>query len=117
MAGESPSPAATTGAFYGRVYEVVGRIPPGRVTTYGTVSQLVVGHARAARTVGWALHSLSPRLAAEVPWWRVINAQGRISTSCETHTADEQRARLAAEGVAVDGELRVDLKRYGWFGE
>lgn len=116
MAGRSTPRENEPGGFFDRVYDVVRRVPPGRVTTYGTVSQLLMGHSRAARTVGWALHGLSPQQAMEVPWWRVINAQGRISTSCETHSSTEQRSRLEAEGVAVDDRLRVDLARFGWFG-
>jgi methylated-DNA-protein-cysteine methyltransferase related protein len=107
---------ATKGNFFERVYDVVCRVPSGSVTTYGDVSRCLVGHARAARTVGWALHGLPPDRVEVVPWWRVINAAGRISTSCATHTAAEQRQRLEDEGVVVGADLRIDLDRFGWFG-
>lgn len=100
-----------SGEVFAAVYRAVRRVPPGSVTTYGDVSRALFGHARAARTVGWALHALPEDELASVPWWRVISARGVVSTSCETHAAAEQRARLEAEGVRFDGD-RVDLDVY-----
>ncbi len=97
--------------FFDRVYLFVRRIPRGRVATYGQIARLV-GDPRAARTVGWALHALPD--GSRVPWHRVINSAGRISTSCERHTWIEQRARLIEEGIKVDKEGRVDLRRFQW---
>ncbi len=68
---------------------MVAQIPYGKVATYGQIA-LYLGHPRAARTVGWALHALPE--GTETPWHRVINSQGRVSTSCLTHSADLQRA-------------------------
>ncbi len=99
-----------------RIYAVVCAVPSGRVTTYGDVSRILLGHARAARTVGWALHGLPPERVEVVPWWRVVNARGRISTSCAIHTASEQHQRLAAEEIAFGTDGRIDLDRYGWDG-
>jgi methylated-DNA-protein-cysteine methyltransferase-like protein len=111
-----PAGRAESGSFFRSVWDVVRRVPPGRVTTYGAVSGIVTGRPTAARTVGWALHALPEALVDEVPWWRVINAAGRISTSCREHSAEEQRARLEAEGVVFGARERVDLDRFGWFG-
>jgi methylated-DNA-protein-cysteine methyltransferase-like protein len=108
-------PRAEDGSFYDRVYERVRQVPPGRVTTYGTVSEALVGHAGAARTVGWALGALPRERADEVPWWRVINAAGRISISSWPGAADAQRARLEAEGVVFGPDGRTDLDRFGWW--
>ncbi len=76
-------------------------------------------HPHAARTVGWALHSLPPasgggERGTDVPWWRVINSQGRISTSCREHGANVQRELLEAEGVEFDEYGYVDWDRFGW---
>lgn len=105
--------------FYDRVYAVVRRVPPGRVTTYGTVARLL-GQPRAARAVGYALNALPSRAgdlaAAGVPWQRVVNAHGRISLVNREWDAAEQAARLREEGVVVDDTLRVDLDRYFWDG-
>lgn len=103
----APPPAA---GLAHRIKLMVRRIPRGRVATYGQVAALA-GHPRAARAVVWVLHSSSR--AARLPWHRVINARGTISLKPGCGY-EEQRALLMAEGVAFDGEGRVDLRRYGW---
>ena len=103
--------------FFERVYEVVRRVPYGQVATYGQISWLVAGTPHAARTVGWALHGLPEELIDEVPWWRVINAQGRISNSQVRHGAAEQRRRLESEGVTFDEAGRTDLTTFQWDGD
>ncbi len=101
--------------FFEQVYRVVMRIPRGRVATYGQIAALL-GHPRAARTVGWALNGMSDRQAEVVPWQRVINAQGRISISRADLSAALQRRLLEEEGVRFDETEHVDLRRYGWRG-
>ncbi len=85
-------------------------VPRGSVATYGQIAW-VSGHPGAARQVGWILHSLSDKHG--LPWQRIIGASGRISLGCG-HGFEEQRRRLLKEGVAVDAEGRVDLRRYLW---
>jgi len=99
--------------FYRQVYQLVQQIPPGQVATYGQIAALL-GNPRAARAVGWALHRLPDGKSDRVPWHRVINAQGRISTSCREHPACEQRRRLEAEGVRFDAMDRISLGEYRW---
>ena len=94
------------------MYAVVTRIPAGRVMTYGQVA-LVLGMPRAARQVGGALHLLADDGA--VPWHRVVNRHGTISTRCPEHSMWEQAERLRAEGVAVDATLTLDLARHRWW--
>ncbi len=103
--------------FYHQVYAVVRRIPRGRVTSYGRVARML-GRPHAARAVGYALSALAQKResAPPVPWQRVINSQGRISTPNMDGGADLQAALLRAEGVAVDENLRVDLGVYLWEG-
>jgi methylated-DNA-protein-cysteine methyltransferase-like protein len=98
---------------YEAIYEVVRRIPQGRVSSYGRVA-LLAGLPGRARLVGYALHALRNSDGPEVPWWRVINRDGYISNAYEPA---QQRARLEAEGVLVDRRERVDLGRYLWEGE
>ena len=105
--------------FYDQVYAVVRRIPRGRVTSYGRVAEML-GHANAARAVGYALNALrekrdDPRYD-DIPWQRVINSQGRISLPNTEGGADRQAELLRAEGVVVGDDLRVDLKVYLWEG-
>jgi methylated-DNA-protein-cysteine methyltransferase-like protein len=90
-----------------RVYAVVRRIPRGKVATYGQTARLL-DWPHGARTVGWALRALPP--GSDVPWHRVVNAQGRISID----DAARQRRLLEAEGIIFDKEGRIDLNRYRW---
>ncbi len=97
--------------FYRRIYRVVRQIPKGRVGTYGLVSRLA-GRPGAARMVGWALSALSDD--DDVPWWRVVNAAGRISLSAQNHAAVVQRALLLREGVRFGPGGALNLAKYGW---
>lgn len=106
--------AGTDVSFYERVYDTVRQIPHGHVTSYGYISFLIRGDRGAARTVGWALSALPEVFVDEVPWWRVINAQGRISNTRAEHGAVEQRRRLEAEGVVFDERGYVDWEEFGW---
>ncbi len=98
-------------SFFEEVYRVVAMIPPGRVATYGQIAAYL-GNPRGARTVGWALHSTPAGM--DLPWHRVINAQGRIGGPPDGYRAREQRALLEAEGIVFGRGGRIDLKEYGW---
>jgi methylated-DNA-protein-cysteine methyltransferase-like protein len=102
--------------FFQLALEYVKQIPPGEVTSYGQIATLITGSTRGARAVGYALAALSEEDARVVPWWRVINAQGRISNSHAHRGASRQRDLLEAEGVRFDADDRVDFARYGWDG-
>lgn len=100
-------------SFFTQVYKVVGLIPPGRVATYGQIAR-ILDMPRSARTVGWALRALPE--GHDVPWQRVVNAQGTISFSRDSAGAAIQRALLEDEGIIFDKQGRIDLKVYGWKG-
>lgn len=97
--------------FYQRVYELTRQIPSGKVVTYGQVATLL-GHARAARAVGYALRYLPH--GSDVPWHRVINHQGQISPRFPADSPRLQRLLLEAEGIVFDDQARVDLSIYRW---
>jgi len=105
----------TMPSFFDQVYAVVRQIPPGKVTSYGQVAALL-GHPRAARTVGWALAALREQEEPDVPWQRVINAQGRVSIRNLEHAPEEQQMLLEAEGIEFSERGTIDWKRYGWDG-
>lgn len=95
-----------TNSLYDRIYDVVRRIPRGRVATYGQVAA-EAGLPGQARLVGYALHNLPHD--TDVPWHRVVNARGGISLDKKFGAGQLQRALLEAEGVTFDGHGRIDL--------
>ncbi len=92
------------------LYAALAQIPRGRVVSYGQLAQLA-GLGRAARWVGRILSQLPDGTA--LPWHRVLAADGRISLPAGSPSGDQQRARLAAEGVLIHNQ-RVDMRRHGW---
>ncbi|MBI1318081.1 MAG: methylated-DNA--[protein]-cysteine S-methyltransferase [Candidatus Hydrogenedens sp.] len=94
--------------FYDAVYAIVRDIPRGKVMAYGQIAT-ILGVPRAARAVGYALKACD---AKQVPWQRVINAQGRISGHGERPAL--QRALLEKEGIRFDADGACDLKRKQW---
>ena len=94
-------------AEYEAYYAAIRAIPMGRVMTYGDVAK-AAGHPRQARRVGYALSACRD---PSVPWWRVVNAQGRISRGGGRlpEDADLQCDLLQGEGVEIDLEGRIDL--------
>lgn len=101
-------------SLFERIHLVVACVPPGNVATYGQIAQIACGTIRGARTVGWALHGLTDAQAEVIPWWRIINAQGRISTTCREHSAELQRQLLETEGIVFDTSGRTSLADYAW---
>jgi methylated-DNA-protein-cysteine methyltransferase-like protein len=96
---------------YDAIYDVVRRIPRGRVATYGQVA-LLAGLGRSARLVGYALHALPD--GARLPWHRVVNALGAISVRSEAGPEGVQRLLLEREGLRFDRRGRLDLSRCLW---
>ena len=88
------------------VYALVRCIPPGKVLTYGQVARLL-DVPRGARAVGWAMRALPN--GTDVPWHRVINAKGGISTGYAENGELVQRTLLEAEGVQFDAEGHTKL--------
>lgn len=93
-----------------RVRALVARIPPGRVMTYGQLALLAGGPGN-ARQVGFILHG---QAGAGLPWQRVVNAQGMLSTY-KIGLGETQRALLEAEGVSFDPGGKLDLARLQWW--
>ncbi len=103
---KSGEPRVVGPGFHAKVYEVVRRVPRGKVTTYGDVAG-ALGSRRVARQVGFALAALDLATVPPVPWHRVINGQGRLSYRGDVGRGSEQEVRLVAEGVRFDDQGRV----------
>ena len=93
-----------------RVFELVRRIPAGRVMTYGQIAE-ILGEGYTPRTVGFVMHAADEETT---PWHRVINSQGGCSTGRIVLPPDKQQRMLESEGVEFDARGRCDLKRYRW---
>jgi len=102
-----PRGRKSSGAVFARVHAWVAKIPRGKVATYGQLSELIDGRLSPVG-VGWALRAGG----AELPWHRVVNASGGLST--ETETPGRQRALLVAEGVRFGPDGKIDLLRHQW---
>ena len=97
----------SAGAFTS-VYKLVRRIPRGRVMTYGQIATLLENRL-SPRAVGWAMNGC-PR---DVPWQRVVNAQGGCSTDrLPEAPTGLQRHLLEAEGVEFSDNGTLDLEVY-----
>ncbi len=99
-----------------QVWEIVKRIPAGMVCTYGRIAGMIsppnkmdpkAYKAFGARWVGGAM----AQCPDDVPWWRVINAQGKIS---DRPSALRQRELLEDEGVIFDDKDKINLKIFLW---
>ena len=96
-----------------KIYRLVLRIPRGRVMTYGQIARLLE-ERYSPRLVGWAMHA-TPSDARNIPWHRVINSRGGISTGRVILTEpDVQRLMLEAEGVVFNASGHCELSVYQW---
>ena len=93
------------------ILAVVSQIPKGKVASYGQIAKLA-GLPKHARLVGRVLGQIEDRTA--IPWHRVINSQGKMSTTQLTEHGDHlQQILLLSEGVVVING-RVNLKPFAW---
>jgi len=93
-----------------RVYDIVRQIPAGRVMTYGQIAE-ILGEGYTARTVGYVMHGAD---SENVPWQRVINAQGKCSTGKMTLPVNLQQSLLESEGIAFNANGKCDLNVVLW---
>lgn len=96
----------TPTSLYERVYEIVEKIPKGKVTTYGEIGKKL--HIT-PRVVGFALHA-NPD-SQLVPCHRVVNKEGRVAPGYAFGGQGIQKKRLLSEGIEFTDELHVDLEK------
>jgi methylated-DNA-protein-cysteine methyltransferase-like protein len=96
---------------YSQFYEIIKKIPKGKVATYGQIAALA-GYPGYARQVGYALNSLPE--GSDVPWHRVINSKGMVSVRKTGGHENIQRILLEDDGIIFDKNHRVSLKKFQW---
>ncbi|WP_236860236.1 MGMT family protein [Candidatus Formimonas warabiya] len=99
--------------FFARVYEIVGKIPEGKVATYGLIA-LLLGQPRNGRVVCWAMRAAP--LEMHLPCHRVVNKTGTLAPDYVFGRKEIQRALLEREGITFTKDGKVDLARHLWDG-
>ena len=94
-----------------KIYDVVRRIPEGKVATYGQIAAMA-GNSRWSRVVGYALH-VNPEPGV-IPCHRVVDRLGRPSSAFAFGGVQVQLELLRQEGVEADENGRIDLDKYQW---
>lgn len=94
---------------FDKIYEVVRRIPKGRVATYGQIA-LAAGNPRWARVVGYALH-VNPD-PESIPCYRVVNREGRVSSAFAFGGENIQVELLKNDGVTFIDDTHVDMEKF-----
>jgi methylated-DNA-protein-cysteine methyltransferase-like protein len=100
--------------FFERVYIVVRQIPYGKVTSYGAIAK-VLGAARSARMVGWAMnaaHNLE-----DVPAHRVVNRKGLLTGKHHFDGTNLMQQLLESEGVVVENNQIMNFEAVFWMPE
>lgn len=97
--------------FFSKVYEIVAKIPEGKVATYGQIAAMI-GERGNARVVGWAMKAAP----ANLPCHRVVNRLGQMSPEYVFGSQRLQRDILASEGVLFREDGTIDLKKCLWDG-
>lgn len=98
-------------SFYNQVWDMVKKIPRGKVATYGQIAVLC-GSPRASRAVGYALHANPDN--SVIPCHRVVNRFGRLAEAYVFGGKEIQKQLLESEGVKVNDDFTVDLEKYIW---
>lgn len=87
-------------------------VPPGRVTTYGSIASFL-GTPGAARMVGWAMNA-SHTSGEYVPAHRVVNRNGLLTGKHHFNTPDAMKELLENEGIVVVDDQIVNFKDCFW---
>lgn len=94
--------------FEQNIYTILAYLEVGKLTTYGQLAKRA-GFPHHSRHVGKVLSKLPKD--TRLPWYRVVNAQGKISLSGESFL--RQKTQLENEGIKVTDEGKiVKFKQY-----
>lgn len=98
-------------SFFADVFEVVRQIPKGKVTSYGAIAK-VLGTARSARMVGWAMNACHNM--QDVPAHRVVNRKGLLSGKHHFDGTNLMQQLLENEGIKIVDNQIVDFEKHFW---
>tara|TARA_B100000900_G_C20428753_1_gene654069 strand:- start:283 stop:627 length:345 start_codon:yes stop_codon:yes gene_type:complete len=96
--------------FFEKVYEVVKKIPEGKVTSYGAIASFL-GSPRSARMVGWVLNKSN---TMTIPVHRVVNKQGLLTGNFHFVGRSLMQQLLENEGVEVENNQIKQFKKHFW---
>ena len=102
---------ATNSNFFEKVYVVVRQIPYGKVTSYGAIAK-VLGAARSARMVGWAMNAAHD--LEDVPAHRVVNRKGLLTGKHHFDGTNLMQQLLESEGIVIVDNQIVDFENVFW---
>ena len=97
--------------FFDQVYDVVKRIPYGKVTTYGAIAKYL-GSAKSARTVGWAMNN--SHQFNNIPAHRVVNRIGLLTGKHHFSGSNLMKQLLENEGLTIKNDKVINFKKYFW---
>lgn len=97
--------------FFERVYKVVRQIPYGKVTSYGAIAK-VLGSARSARMVGWAMNA--SHAMEDIPAHRVVNRKGLLTGKHHFEGTSLMQQLLENEGIEVVDHQIVEFEKHFW---
>jgi methylated-DNA-protein-cysteine methyltransferase-like protein len=97
--------------FFERVYTVARQIPYGKVTSYGAIAK-VLGTARSARMVGWAMNACHNM--EDVPAHRVVNRKGLLTGKHHFDGTNLMQQLLENEGIQVVDNQIIDFEKHFW---
>jgi methylated-DNA-protein-cysteine methyltransferase related protein len=98
--------------FFDRVYEVTGKIPYGRVTSYGAIARYL-GSGRSARIVGWALNASHSDMLF-IPAHRVVNRNGLLTGKFHFGNSTTMKQLLENEGIIIENDMIINFREKFW---
>lgn len=98
--------------FYLKVFELVRKIPKGRVTSYGAIAKCL-GASKSARMVGYAMN-LSHQFDKSIPAHRVVNRNGLLTGKHHFETPYRMQELLEAEGIKVKNNKVENFDKVFW---
>jgi len=97
---------------YGKIYDIVKQIPPGRVTTYGAIASFI-GVTGSARMVGWAMNA-SHYSYDGIPAHRVVNRNGILTGKHHFETLRTMQELLESEGIVITEDQVENFEKIFW---